>query len=94
MLRLIVYLAIFGGLFYCGATVPLGHTPTDATWPYGADGRLTFFGHIRAIWHTEQVQDLTNGIADKAGPAAAEVKKKVHDMTSDAPDAGLPDAAR
>jgi hypothetical protein len=91
MLKLIVYLAIFGGLFYCGSTVPLGHSRTDASWPYGADNRLTFFGHVRAIWHTDQVQDLKDGIEDKAGPAASELKKKVHDMTSSdaSPDAGV-----
>ena len=96
MLKLIVYLAIFGGLFYCGSTVPLGHTKTDASWPYGAESRLTFFGHVRAIWHTDQVQDLKEGIEDKAGPAASELKKKVHDMTSpDAtPDAGIAVDAR
>ena len=90
MLKLIVYLAIFSGLFYCGSTVPLGHTLTDASWPYGADHRLTFFGHVRAIWHTEQVQDLKEGIEDKAGPAARELKEKVHEMTSDTPDAAVP----
>jgi hypothetical protein len=89
MLRLIVYLAIFSGLFYCGSTIPLGHTPTEATWPFGVDGRLTFFGHVRALWHTEQVQDLKQGIEDKAGPAANELKKKVHNMTSDGSD--MPD---
>ena len=54
MIKLIVYLAIIGGLAYCGATVKLGDK--------------TFFEHVRAIWHTEEVQDLKHGVEDKAGP--------------------------
>jgi len=63
MIRLLVFLAIAGGLAFCGSTVKLGNR--------------TFFGHIRAIWATEEVQDLKEGVKDKAGPAANKVKKGV-----------------
>ena len=61
MIKLIVYLAIIGGLAYCGATVKLGDK--------------TFFEHVRAIWHTEEVQDLKHGVEDKAGPTVDKLEK-------------------
>ena len=63
MIRLIVYLALAIALAYCGATVKLG--------------RRTFFGHVRAIWATEEVQDLKKGVEDKAGPTVDRVKKGI-----------------
>jgi len=71
MIRFLVFLLLAGALAYCGATVKLG--------------KRTFFGHIQAIWETEQVQDLKQGVQDKAGPAARELKNKVHDLTADDP---------
>lgn len=71
MIKLLFYLALAAGLAYCGATVKLG--------------KRTFFGHVRAIWETEEVQDLKNGVQEKAGPAARDLKNKVHDMTADDP---------
>ena len=61
MLKLIVYLVLIGAFVYFGATVKLG--------------KHTFFGHVRAIWHTEEVQDLKNGVEDKAGPTVDKLKK-------------------
>jgi hypothetical protein len=61
VIKLIVYLAIIGGLAYCGATVKLGNK--------------TFFEHVRAIWHTEEVQDLKHGVEDKAGPTVDKLEK-------------------
>ncbi len=61
MVKLIVYLAIIGGLAYCGATVKLG--------------TKTFFEHVQAIWHTEEVQDLKNGVEDKASPTVDKLEK-------------------
>ena len=55
MLRFIVYLAIAIGLVYFATTVQLG--------------KRTLVGHVRAIWHTEQVQELKEGVKEKAGPA-------------------------
>jgi hypothetical protein len=55
MLRFIVYLVIAIAVVYFATTVPLG--------------KRTLVGHVRAIWHTEQVQDLKEGVKEKAGPA-------------------------
>ena len=63
MIRLLVFLGLAGVLAYCGATVPLG--------------KRTFFGHVRAIWATEQVQDLKHGVEEQAGPAVERVKRGV-----------------
>jgi hypothetical protein len=61
VLKLIVYLVLIAAFVYFGATVKLG--------------KHTFFGHVRAIWHTEEVQDLKQGVEDKAGPAVDKLKK-------------------
>lgn len=63
MIRLLLFLAIAGALTFCGATVKLGNR--------------TFFGHVRAIWKTDEVQELKHGVQDKAGPAVKRVKKGV-----------------
>ena len=63
MIRLIVFLALAAGLAYCGATVKLG--------------KRTFFGHVRAIWHTDEVQDLKEGVKNSAGPTVDKVKRGV-----------------
>jgi len=63
MLRLLVYLALGAGLAYCGATVPLG--------------KRTFFGHVQAIWATEEARELQEGVKEKAGPAADRVKRGI-----------------
>jgi hypothetical protein len=60
VIRLLVTVAIVLALAFLGATVKLG--------------KHTFFGHIRAIWHTEEVQDLKEGVKEKAGPAVTRVK--------------------
>jgi chloramphenicol 3-O-phosphotransferase len=64
VIRLILFLAIAAGLAYCGATVKLG--------------KRTFFGHVRAIWHTEEVQDLKEGVKDTAGPTVDRVERGIH----------------
>ncbi|MBA3818578.1 MAG: hypothetical protein H0X17_06770 [Deltaproteobacteria bacterium] len=63
MIRLIVVLVLAVGLAYCGSTVKLG--------------KRTFFGHVRAIWATDAVQDLTEGVKDSAGPTVTRVKRGV-----------------
>jgi hypothetical protein len=81
MIRLLVFLVLVGGLVYVGSTVKLGNR--------------TFFGHVRAIWHTEEVQDLKEGVKDKAGPAAKRVKrgieKGIEAATDDDPGSGSTD---
>ena len=55
MIRFLAYLAIAIGLVWFATTVQLG--------------KHTLVGHVRAIWHTEEVQELKRGVKDKAGPA-------------------------
>jgi hypothetical protein len=61
MIRFLVYLAIVIGIVYFATTVPLG--------------KHTLVGHIRAIWHTEEVQDLKEGVKQKAGPAVDKLER-------------------
>jgi hypothetical protein len=63
VIRLLVWLALIGAFAFFGSTVKLGNR--------------TFFGHVRAIWHTEQAQDLKEGVKEKAGPAASRLKKGI-----------------
>lgn len=63
MIRFLVYLAIAIGLVWFATTVPLG--------------KHTLVGHFRAIWHTEEVQDLKHGVKDKAGPAVDRLERGV-----------------
>jgi hypothetical protein len=78
MIRLLVFLAIAAGLAYCGATVPLG--------------KRTFFGHVKAIWSTDEAQELKEGVKEKAGPAADRVKRGIEKgyeaATEDEPGSG------
>ena len=63
MIRFLVYLAIAVALVYVATTVPLG--------------KRTFVGHVRAIWHTEEVQELKDGVKQKAGPAVDRLERGV-----------------
>ncbi|MDQ3368385.1 MAG: hypothetical protein M3680_23415 [Myxococcota bacterium] len=63
MLRLIVVVVLAAGLAYCGSTVKLG--------------KRTFFGHVRAIWATDEVRELKEGVKDSAGPTVTRVKRGV-----------------
>jgi hypothetical protein len=63
MIRLIVFLALAAGFVWFGSSVQLG--------------KRTLFGHVRAIWATEQVQDLKHGVEEKAAPAVDRVKRGV-----------------
>ena len=74
MLRFLVYLAIAVGIAYFATTVPLG--------------KRTLVGHIRAIWHTEQVQDLKEGVKEKAGPAVDRLERGVREGYKAATDNG------
>ena len=62
-MRFLLTLLIIGALVFVGATVKLG--------------KRTFFGHVRAIWHTEEVQELKEGVKEKAGPTYDKVKRGV-----------------
>jgi len=63
VLRALLTLAILAALVYAAATVRLG--------------KYTLFGHIRAIWHTEEVHDLETGVKETAGPTVDKVKRGV-----------------
>ena len=63
MIRFLVYLAIVIGVVYFATTVPLG--------------KHTLVGHVRAIWHTGEVQDLKSGVKEKAGPAVDRLERGV-----------------
>jgi hypothetical protein len=63
MFRFLVYLVIVIGLVYFATSVQVG--------------KRTLVGHVRAIWHTEQVQDLKQGVKDKAGPAVERLERGV-----------------
>lgn len=62
-MKFLLTLAIIGCLAFCGATVPLG--------------KKTFFGHVKAIWSSEEMGELKDGVKDKAGPAVDQGKKFV-----------------
>ena len=61
MIRLLVYLAIVIGLVWFATTVQLG--------------KHTLVGHVRAIWHTGEVQDLKQGVKEKARPAVDRLER-------------------
>jgi hypothetical protein len=63
MIRFLVYLAIAVVVVYVATTVPLG--------------KRTFVGHVRAIWHTDEVQQLKDGVKQKAGPAVDRLERGV-----------------
>ncbi|HEU0032710.1 MAG TPA: hypothetical protein VFQ53_18895 [Kofleriaceae bacterium] len=63
MIRFVIFLALALGFVWCGATVKLGNR--------------TFFGHVRNIWATEEVQELKHGVQEKAGPTADKLKRGV-----------------
>jgi len=63
VIRLLVWLAIIAVIVYVAFTVPLG--------------TKTFAQHVRSIWHTEEVQDLKQGVKETAGPAVKRVERGV-----------------
>jgi hypothetical protein len=63
MLRFLVYLAIAVAIAYFATTVQLG--------------RRTLVGHIRAIWQTEEVRELKDGVKEKAAPAVDRLERGV-----------------
>ena len=63
MIRFLVYLAIAIALAWFATTVQLG--------------KRTLVGHVRAIWHTEEVRELKDGVKEKAGPAVDRLERGV-----------------
>ena len=52
MIKLFIAVAAVLGLAYCGATVKLG--------------KRSFFGHVQAIWKSDETQGLVEGVKEKA----------------------------
>jgi hypothetical protein len=63
MFRLLLILAIAAVIAYFGSTVQLG--------------QRTFFGHVRAVWSTDEARDMRKGLEEKAGPALDRMKRGV-----------------
>jgi hypothetical protein len=63
VIKLVLFLVCALALGYCGATVKLG--------------KRTFFGHVRAIWHTEEMEDLKDGVKETAGPTMHKIERGV-----------------
>ncbi|MBL8625172.1 MAG: hypothetical protein JNK64_27930 [Myxococcales bacterium] len=63
MIRFVFTLIIVGVLVFLGATVKLG--------------KRTFFGHVSAIWSTNEAKDMREGVSEKAKPALEKVKRGV-----------------
>ena len=81
MIRSLISLVIAVILIYVATTVGCGSARTETGWPYGNGGKLTFAGQVRAIWHTEEVQDLKHGIETETGPAVKKVEHEIHEHT-------------
>jgi hypothetical protein len=67
MIRFLVYLAIVIAVAWFALTVQLG--------------KHTLVGHIRAIWHTEEVRDLKDGVKEKTRPAVQRLERGIHAAT-------------
>jgi hypothetical protein len=86
MIKSLLYMVMAVIIIYLSTAVGLGSAHRLATtgWPYSTSaGQLTFVGHVRAIWHTDEVQDLEKGIEEKARPAVRDIKHEIHEVTSD-----------
>jgi hypothetical protein len=62
-MRFLVYLVLAIIVVWVATQVPLG--------------KRTLVGHIRAIWHTEEVQELKDGVKEKTGPAVDRLERGV-----------------
>jgi hypothetical protein len=63
LLRTIISVTLLGALVYGGATVELGEK--------------TLFGHVRAIWRTEETQSLVEGVKQESAPIVDKVTRGV-----------------
>jgi hypothetical protein len=63
VIRLLVWIALIAGFVWFGSSVKLGSR--------------TFFGHVQAIWKTDEAQELKEGVKEKAAPAATKLKKGI-----------------
>jgi hypothetical protein len=63
VIRFLLTLAIVALLVWAAATIKLG--------------KHTFFGHIRAIWHSEQAEDMKQGVKETAGPTMHRMERGI-----------------
>lgn len=76
MIRFLFYLAIAIVLVWFATTVQLG--------------KHTLVGHVRAIWHTEEVRDLKDGVKERVehgihSTTGSDHQAPVHGTTAEAP---------
>jgi hypothetical protein len=67
MVRFLVYLVIAIALVWFATTVQLG--------------KHTLVGHFRAIWHTEEVRDLKDGVKERARPTVERLERGLNAAT-------------
>ena len=63
VIRGLITLVVVGVLVFFGATVKLG--------------KRTFFGHVSAIWNTQEAKDMREGVGEKAGPVVDKIERGV-----------------
>jgi hypothetical protein len=66
VLKLVAFVALFGGFCWFGTTVPLGDH--------------TLFGHLRAISGTKESQELFDGTRASAKPLLDNVRRRIAGM--------------
>jgi hypothetical protein len=74
MLKWAFFLALLGGFVWFGSTVRLGSH--------------TLFGHLQAISHTKESQDLLDGTKQSAKPLVDDVRRRIAGEPAPAPKAG------
>ena len=79
LIRWAFWFVTFCVLLYFAATVPLGSR--------------TLIEHVRAIWSTQEAQDLAKGTRDKAGEVADRVKQQLEEDAHKSGDAPAPPPA-
>ena len=66
-MRFLVYLVIAIALAWFATNVQLG--------------KHTLVGHVRAIWHTEEVRDLKDGVKERTRPAVERLERGMRAAT-------------
>lgn len=63
MIRALLWLIAIGFVIYVGTSVQLG--------------RRTLFGHVRAVWATDEMQEMKTGIEEKTTPLVDRAKRGI-----------------
>ena len=75
LVRSLIALTLLACFLFIGATMPLGSR--------------TLFGHLSNIWHSEEAQELVEGVKQSSGPVVERVKRGVQASLRDEPPADL-----